>query len=488
MKQQRFRFKLLALFLFGLFLLLAVYGGYSVLVYGNRWFASSKNPRVRAQKESVVAGSVLDRCGVVLASTDEEGNRVYQADESARRAIVHLLGDSQGQVANGVETFQTSYLYGFQSTFPELVALLLSGDARRGDDVTLCVDSRLCTVMAESFDAHPLSAGKRGAAVVLNYRTGEVLGMTSLPSFDPQNIAGTDPTGEPYWNRVTQSLYPPGSTFKIVTAAAALENLTGADALTMNCTGSLSVLGQTIRDYGGASHGTLTLKQAFTVSCNNAFAITALTVGDDALRGKAEDFGFGDNFLFRDLVVENSAYPTQNRTAFELAASGFGQSAIAATPLHMCMVAAAVANGGVMMEPRLLLGVISATGRSRSVGGERVYRTAMQPETAALLRDYMDAAVNAAGATGSRARVSGLTVCGKTGTAESSLNGEAISYGWFVGFLDDESLPFAVAVLVEDIGDGVGGGSVAAPIAGDIFTYLRDNRDRVTGSVAEMYR
>ena len=100
MKQQRFRFKLLALFLFGLFLLLAVYGGYSVLVYGNRWFASSKNPRVRAQKESVVAGSVLDRCGVVLASTDEEGNRVYQADESARRAIVHLLGDSQGQVAN----------------------------------------------------------------------------------------------------------------------------------------------------------------------------------------------------------------------------------------------------------------------------------------------------------------------------------------------------------------------------------------------------
>lgn len=479
MKQQRFRFKLLALFLFALFLLLAVYGGYSVLVYGNRWFASSKNPRVRMQKESVVAGSVLDRNGVVLASTDEEGNRVYQDDEDARRAIVHLLGDSEGQVANGVETFQTSYLYGFQATFPELVATLLSGEARRGDNVTLTVDSQLCTTMAESFDAHPLSRGKRGAAVVMNYLTGEVLGMTSLPSFDPMSIQDADLTGEPYWNRATQSLYPPGSTFKIITAAAALDNLEAADSLTLNCDGALTVLNQTIRDYGGASHGALALRKAFAVSCNNVFASLALTVGDDALRGKAEDFGFGDNFLFRDLVVENSAYPTQNRTAFEIASSGFGQSAITATPLHMCMVAAAVANGGVMMEPRLLQAVVSPTGRSRAVSGQRIYRTAVQPETAETLKDYMNAAVNDAGATGSRAQVSGLVICGKTGTADSELNGEAISYGWFVGFIDDERLPFAVAVLVEDIGDGTGGGSVAAPIAGDVFKYLRDHPDRV---------
>ena len=102
MKQQRFRFKLLAFLVFGLFLLLAVYGGYSVLTYGNRWFSSSKNPRVRAQKQSVIAGSILDRDGVVLAYTNEDGDRIYQEDEAARRAVVHVVGDSSGQVSNGV--------------------------------------------------------------------------------------------------------------------------------------------------------------------------------------------------------------------------------------------------------------------------------------------------------------------------------------------------------------------------------------------------
>lgn len=102
MKQQRFRIKLLALLMFGLFLVLAVYGGYSVLTYGNRWFSSSKNPRVRAQKQDVIAGNILDRNGVVLATSMEDGTRVYQEDEDARRAVVHVIGDAQGQVSNGV--------------------------------------------------------------------------------------------------------------------------------------------------------------------------------------------------------------------------------------------------------------------------------------------------------------------------------------------------------------------------------------------------
>lgn len=118
MKQQRFRFWLLTLLLLGLFVLLAFYGTYSVMTYGNRWFASSRNPRVRLQKENVIAGSILDRNGVPLAWTDESGVRRYQADEEARRAVVHILGETTGKVANGVESFQTGYLYGFKSGFP----------------------------------------------------------------------------------------------------------------------------------------------------------------------------------------------------------------------------------------------------------------------------------------------------------------------------------------------------------------------------------
>ena len=475
MKQQRYNFKLLALILFGLFLLLSVYGGYSILTYGNRWFSSSRNPRVRAQKESVIAGDILDRNGVVLASTDADGHRVYQADEASRRAVVHLLGDEQGQVSNGVETFQTSYLYGFQTSLPEMVSSLLGGQTRRGDNVTLTIDSRLCTAITAAFDSHDKTRGKNGAAVVMNYRTGEMLAMVSLPGFDPQSI--TDETladpGHPFWNRATQSVYAPGSAFKIITTASALEHISDALATDISCTGGLLVDGQAIRDYGNAVHHSLTLREAFKKSCNNVYALVALTLGDDALRRTAESFGFNDNFLFRDLVVENSTYPTSNRSDFELATTGIGQSALSATPVHMCMVAAAIANDGVMMEPRLLQDVTSATGVSRLTFQSKVYRTALSVQHAATLQSFMRDVVKSG--TGTRASVPGLTVCGKTGSAESSMSGQDVTHGWFVGYIDEEALPYAVAVLVESVNDGDSGGTTAAPIAADIFAYLKEH-------------
>ena len=479
MKKQRLQFKLLALLMFGLFLLLALYGGYSITTYGNRWFSSARNPRVRAQKEVVIAGDILDRNGVVLAST-QGGERVYQADPEARKAIVHLIGDEQGQVSNGVETFQTSYLYGFKTSFPELVGGMLSSSTRKGDNITLTIDSELCTHIARSFASHEKSAGHYGAAVVMNYLTGEVIAMVSLPGFDPKNITAAthaDP-GRPFWNRVTQSVYAPGSSFKIITTVAALDSIDEAATRSdINCTGGLVIDNQAIRDYGSDIHGKITLKKAFTVSCNNAYALLALTMGDEQLRKTAESFGFNDNFLFRDLVVENSSYPTGNRSQFEVAASGFGQSAITASPMHMCMVASAIANDGVMMEPRLLLRVQGNAGQLRESLESKPYRTATTPENAAVLTQYMRSVVTSG--TARRAAVDGLSICGKTGSAESSLNAQDVTHGWFVGFIDDAALPYAVAVVVESIDDGEGGGSTAAPIAGDIFSYLRDHASLV---------
>ena len=479
MKQQRMRFRLLALFLCGLFALLAVYGGYSITTYGNRWFAYTRNPRIRAQKENVIAGDVLDRSGIVLA-TMQNGERVYQSNEAARRAVVHLLGDDQGQVSNGVETFQSNYLYGFQASLPELVNSLFDGQPRRGDNVTLTIDSRLCTAIVKSYASHNLTAGKNGAAVVMNYRTGETLAMVSLPTFDPMNItsATANDPGQPFWNRATQSVYPPGSTFKVITTDAALTNIPGIQNKDIVCTGGMVVQEQAIRDFGSAVHNSLTLRRAFMVSCNNAYALMALTMKDEALRRTAESFGFNDNFLFKDIVVENSVYPTTNRTEFELAMSGFGQSAIVASPMHMCLVAAAIANDGVIMEPQLIREVASSSGTIRASFSPRTYRTATTAANAAIIQEYMQAVVS--GGTGASASVSGLTVCGKTGSAESSLKGQAITYGWFIGYIADDALPFAVAVVVEDIPDGEGGGSTAAPIAGDIFKYLKNNRELVT--------
>lgn len=448
MKQQRLRFKLVALFLFALFAALSVWGGYSVLSYGNRWFASKYNTRVHAQRNNVIAGDILDRNQVILATT-ADGQRIYQRDNAARTAIVHLLGDREGNIANGVETFQTSYLYGFQTELPDLVKGLFSDATRHGDNVILTIDSRLCTAIPTWFASIPGASGKNGAAVVMNYRTGELLAMISLPGYDPDHITEqlrSDPN-QPFWNRATQGKYPPGSTFKVITSAAALQALPGISERTdLTCTGALPVDGLTVTDWAGSVHGALSLRQALTVSCNNVFASLALQMGDGALRHAAENFGFNDNFLFRDLVVENSSYPITNRTQWAIAQSGVGQSAITATPLHMCMVAASVANDGVMMEPRLVMGVAGSSGRVRSLAEPKVYRTVIPHDTAAYLKSCMLDVTNLG--TGTRAAVNGMTICGKTGSAESSLNGQPVTYGWYIGFIDDPDMPYAVSVLV----------------------------------------
>lgn len=479
MKRQRKLFKLLAILFFGLFLILTLYGGYSVVTYGNRWFSSSKNPRVRAQKEAVIAGDIYDRNGILLATTDEQGNRVYQRNAKARRAVVHLLGDDQGNVANGVESFQTAYLYGFHSSFGELLRDFFIGENRRGDNLYLTIDSVLCQSIIDSYENHSLSNGKHGAAVVMNYLTGEILAQISLPTFDPENISGTVRWNEqPFWNRATQSVYPPGSTFKIITASAALKYLPELAEEEFECTGELQLNGHTIHDYGNSVHGLMDLKEAFSASCNNIFAMLAVELSDTRLKQMAESFGFNDNFLFRDLVVENSRYPTQTgRSDYEVGASGFGQSSIAASPMHMCMVAAAIGAGGVMQEPILLREVQTPSGATRATWESRPYRKALEADVARVMQNYMRYVVTSG--TGSRAGTRSMVICGKTGTAESTLRGEPVNYGWFVGYAEDASLPFAVSILVEDIDDGQGGGSTAAPIARDIFQYILDHPERM---------
>ena len=469
MKQLRIRFRLVSLILFALFVVLAVYGVFSINTYGSRWFTFEHNPRISQQKKHVAAGNIYDRNGVLLATT-VDGQRVYQENLADRLSVVHLLSSSKG-----VENFQAGHLYGFNTPLTELVAGMATGRTRTGDSVTLTIDSQLSTAILQAYAAHDLTLGKNGAAVVMNYKTGEVLAEVSLPGFDPAQARTGIIDSNLYINRATHGLYPPGSTFKILTTAAALESLPGVTERSFTCIGGLDVDGQVIHDFGIASHNTLSLRNAFSKSCNITYAMLALDMGDAALRQTAENFGFNGDFLFRDVVVEDSIYPTQPRSNFEIAMSGFGQSTISVTPMHMCMVAAAIANDGLMMEPVLLSAVHSPSGALRERYSSSPYRRALSAENAAILQEYMRNVVSSG--TGTRARVSGLTICGKTGSAESSRNGRDVTHGWFVGYCANEELPYAVAILVEDIEDGQGGGSTAAPIAAAIFTYLRDHAE-----------
>ncbi len=470
MKQQKMRFRFLTLVTIALLVVSGVYGVYSVSTYGSRWVSSARNTRYRSAKSSVTPGDIRDRNGVTVASTDENGKRTYQSNTLARSSMVHVLGDTEGNVANGIESFQANYLLGFDASLTERVTDLLENRQRKGDTVVITADSKLQTEIVQIFRNTQNTKGKCGAAVVMNYKTGEVLALVSLPVYDPQNI--TEPirqsTQHPFWNRALQSTLPPGSTFKIITAVAALENLPNAQNAIYTCTGATQVMDQVITDYGNDQHGEISLAKAFRVSCNNAFAQTALIVGDSALRKTAENFGFNDNFLFRDLVVENSRYPTKNRNDFEIAWSGAGQSQVLATPLHMCMISAAIANDGVMMEPRLLKQVESPSGQIRMRFTPKVYRTACSPATAQIIDGYMKDVIQRG--TGTRAKVDGLSIAGKTGSAEASANGVDVTHAWFTGYIDSDQYPYAVSVFVEAGGTG---GSVAAPVAQKIFEYLK---------------
>ena len=473
MKKLRKNMLQLAFVLCALLLLLIAYGAYTVSVNGNRWYTATRNEYARNKRQNVIPGQILDREGRVLAASDAEGNRIYPAEEAQRRATVHAVGVSAFNMKSSAEYFFSAYLYGAKASFPERLSAALRGEKLRGDTVRLTIDAELSACILSQFPA-----GKKGAVVVMNYKTGEVLADLSFPNFDPADTASA-PEGSSV-NRVTQSLTAPGSTFKIVTATAAMRNMADWQDRTFLCTGVLQAGNREITDAGTnraegklTEHGAVTLKKAFALSCNNTFAQAALEMGDQSLRKTAEEFGFNGQFLFRDLVVEDSVYPTLNRTEYEIAMTGIGQSALQVTPLHMCMIAGAVANNGLMMEPWMIREAVTSSGGRRASFSAQSYRQVLNVQEAKVLKEYMRAVITDPSGTGSRANIPGKTVCGKTGTAElddPKNPGETIVNAWFVGFLDEEDAPYCLAIMVENAGEG--GGKAAAPVAKSIFSWL----------------
>lgn len=443
---------------------LIVYGTWSLGVSGNRWFSSSVNTSLRKVREDVTPGNIYDRNNIQLAGSNLQGKRLYHQDALTRRAMVHALGMYDGTVKNGVETFMSYLLYAYDASYLSRLNAALTGNRLKGYALRLSLSSGLMRHIAERFPQ-----GKSGAAVVMNYRTGELLALNSFPNFDPLSPQGvmSDPD-KPYINNATQWRSAPGSTFKVITMAAALQHLPGVSERVFSCTGAYQVGDIQVVDAGHIAHGELTLDKALSVSCNITFAKLALELGDEKLRQTAQAFGLDDHFLFSDLVVENSAYPANNRAAKEVAWTGPGQSALAMTPLHMCLVASSIANDGVMMEPKILLQAVGKNREGKAQIVPAIYRTPLSGTDAGIIKQAMRQAVRSGTAT--RAAVSGLNVCGKTGSAQ--IDGQELTNAWFIGFLDEPTLPYAVCVVVSDAGEG---SRQAAPLAARIFEYIRNN-------------
>ena len=474
---------MLAVFV-ALFLLLAGYLVYIVGAYGAYWFASPYNTRVTKQKNAVLAGTIFERRGLALATTNEAGERNYAADESMRLATAHVIGDTAGQTL-GAEAFFAKYLLGFDQDFGEQLSYLVSEKQRTGADIMLTVDAAL------SEYAYSLLEGYNGAILLMNYKTGEVLACTARPGFDPARMkdyatGGYTLAEGSMVNRATMGRYTPGSTFKIVTTIAALRYLPNVQSRTFLCSGPLVFEKESgtlvndgvnpydetgalreeyilLRDHEDARHGQLTLEEAFIHSCNHVFAQLALEIGETNLRKTAESLGFNGEFLFDELVAYPGTYGDAE-TDFELAWSGVGQHTDIITPVHLCLITCAVANGSAAMEPKLLKGVSGTAGIEYKSLAPEVYEAFLKGNEAEFLAACMRGVVQRG--TGTRAAVDGYTVCGKTGTAEVSSAKNARAHAWFTGYIDSDAHPYAITVIVEQAG---GGGTVAAPIAAKVL-------------------
>ena len=447
---------MMLMLLISLFGLMTAYCCYSVFFYGGRWVSNPYNPRISSQKQNVVMGTVTDREGTVLASTGEDGARRYNSSRETRMAVSQVVGDRDGKVATGAETFYAPYLLGFKSSVLERLADAFTGTPQRGDDVRLTVSERLSRHITADFPG-----GRRGAVVVMNYKTGEILAMVSLPQFDPTDMdaALMDEEAGALMNRATQGLYPPGSTFKIVTLASALANLPDLNDFAFNCTAYYPVGNYSVTESG--AHGVQTLSQAFVNSCNTTFAALSQELSYSMLGATAEAFGFNENFMFEDLILYNSSYPIDNLSADDLAWSSIGQGRVLATPLHMCLIACTIANHGVMPEPKLLAAVTTPQGAQRQIPRSNAGKQVISPQIAKEIEEDMIRVVRSG--TGTRAAMDGgYVVAGKTGSAEVEGTEGVSAHAWFVGYITNENAPYAVSVVVEHGGSG---GSVAAPLA-----------------------
>ena len=456
----------LIIFLIMLFLL-GGYMGYALFFYGERWFSSPYNTRVRihSQEPKIILGDILDRNDTLLVTTKEDSTRGYFRQYSNQSHYgAHVIGFHTESGRSGAEAHYVKYLMGYNNNIFERIYQKAFLSQERGNNIVLTIDIQLSEYIAS------LLGGSKGSVVLMNPKTGEILSMVSSPSFDPNNMK--DIKTDNLLNRSVQGLYPPGSIFKTVVLADALESIDDIDTWTFNCIGSLDVQGKKISCYGGQAHGELDISNAMIHSCNGAFAQLGINMGWQSILKKSGEFGFNKDFLLEDLRVEMSRLNLNKAsTDIDIGWTSVGQGTTLVTPMHMAMMISSIANDGIMMEPKLLHSVIGRRGRVLKELEPKKFLKVLEPEDAVSIKQIMTRVVTEG--TGRASNVGGLSVAGKTGTAEvkSEKDPNAHPHAWFIGFAPAENPTLAIAVIVENSGTG---GKVAAPIAGKILHRARE--------------
>ena len=375
-----------------------------------------------------VYSTVYDRNGVLITG-NHDGVRKYHEDYNVRLGTMHCISDKSDTSA--LKNKKSSD-YGYNG----LLGYSLQKEEKSSEEIiekyttTLTLDAEVCGKVYEAF------GDKKGACVVYNYKTGEIICMVSTPSFDPSDVP-EDPEEGSYINNAISSTYAPGSIYKIITAIGLIESGQDVDEMTFSCEGKRDFGGDDVSCMDGA-HGEMGIYTAFSRSCNIAFAEAATTLGAEYMQSVSEKLGITSEFNVSGAKTTKGNFDVTAATENQLAWSGVGQHTDMVNPMQMAILCGAIANGGKAQEPMY----IADTKESSEI-------ELMSSETADKMKDIMRYTVGNYYGDG---MFGGLTCGAKTGTAEVGEGKEANA--WMVGFSTDEECPLAFAVVVEEGGLG----------------------------------
>ncbi|HEY4095989.1 MAG TPA: penicillin-binding transpeptidase domain-containing protein [Baekduia sp.] len=434
---------------------------------------------IRAQK--IRRGTIRAADGTVLARSTRDDEGVYHRTYPTGSLFGHPIGYSyanlgQTEIERQYNDDLTGNKDAITTTFDQLV-----GKQKEGDDLRTTLDTKAQRLALDEI----AKVGQSGAAVALDPRTGAVKVLASTPTYDPNTITdpkvltadNLDEKRKPLVNRALQFGAAPGSTFKVVTATAAIDTGAYSPSSTVNGDSGVKVSGVPLANDFNQDFGQIDLKTALAQSVNTAFAQVGEKVGKPTMKEYMERFGFDrkpeldypKNSMSASVVAPDPPGHAVSPTSkyVDVGRMSIGQGGLQATPLQMAQVAAAVANGGKLMKPHIADRIVDRDGRTVDRIEPSTQATVMKPSTAAAVRDMMVAVVQTG--TGKNAAIPGTQVAGKTGTAETEF-GTKINDVWFIGFAPAENPRIAVAVTVKAV-TGFGG-DFAAPIARDLMESL----------------
>lgn len=475
----------IALFCGVLIMALLVRTNYLQYVRADELNTRDENRRVRIDRYAHERGDIIVDGNPVTGSVKTtSGDFMYKRDWKDGPMWAPVTGyASQAFDASQLEKIEDGILTGNDDQlFFDRTLSMFTGDKKQGGNVVTTLNGAAQKAAFEGL------GNKKGAVAAIDPRTGAILALASTPSYDPSSFAGNSDKDTAAWqkllqdkdkpmlNRALRETYPPGSTFKVVTAAAALEHglYDDIDAKTESpLPWTLPQTSVQLKNEGNIPCENASLREALRWSCNTVFGKMSDDLGNEKMIEQTEKFGFGKE-IFTPVRADASVYPKDNRP--QNAMAGIGQASNRTTPLQMAMVASAIANDGKLMQPYMVAQRQAPNLDVIYTHEEEQLGQPLSGENAQKVQQMMETVVSKG--TGTNARIDGVTVGGKTGTAQHGLNNSEKPYAWFISYAKtDSGSPVAVAVVVEDGNanrDDISGGGLAAPIARNVMKAVID--------------